>query len=189
MEAIINNFFWYATSDPSIFFCLFLSLFWFTIYFSYSMRSEVTMYKFQIFALYLISQAVYTVLREAEDRSVSPIPVWDLPIWKDISPRQRKVTAALKLVNDTLNNLIAICKVILPLQWQKKHAFILKIGSSKTCMQYVIQVQQGTSKYWYGAYICWTCYNYKFILSSRTFALYLTPSSKLQYRLWYKYRF
>ncbi|GAU19786.1 hypothetical protein TSUD_182210 [Trifolium subterraneum] len=54
--------------------------------------------------------AVYTVLREAEDRSVSPIPVWDLPIWKDISPRQRKVAAALKLVNDTLNNLIAICK-------------------------------------------------------------------------------
>jgi hypothetical protein len=152
MEAIINNFFWYATSDPSIFFCLFLSLFWFTIYFSYSMRSEVTMYKFQIFALYLISQAVYTVLREAEDRSVSPIPVWDLPIWKDISPRQRKVTAALKLVNDTLNNLIAICKVILPLQWQKKQAFTLKTGS----------------KYWYGAYICWTCYNYKFILSSWT---------------------
>ncbi|KAK2361865.1 cytochrome P450 704C1 [Trifolium repens] len=57
-----------------------------------------------------IIEAVYTVLREAEDRSVSPIPVWDLPIWKDISPRQRKVTAALKLVNDTLNNLIAICK-------------------------------------------------------------------------------
>jgi beta-ring hydroxylase len=69
-----------------------------------------------IVALYLISQAVYTVLREAEDRSVSPIPVWDLPIWKDISPRQRKVTAALKLVNDTLNNLIAICKVIFSLQ-------------------------------------------------------------------------
>ncbi|XP_027188492.1 protein LUTEIN DEFICIENT 5, chloroplastic isoform X2 [Cicer arietinum] len=57
-----------------------------------------------------IIEAVYTVLREAEDRSVSPIPVWDIPIWKDISPRQRKVTAALKLVNDTLNNLIAICK-------------------------------------------------------------------------------
>lgn len=69
-----------------------------------------------IVAHYLISQAVYTVLREAEDRSISPIPVWDLPIWKDISPRQRKVTAALKLVNDTLNNLIAICKVIFSLQ-------------------------------------------------------------------------
>ncbi|WCJ26756.1 cytochrome P450 family 97 subfamily A polypeptide 3 [Euphorbia peplus] len=57
-----------------------------------------------------IVEAVYTLLREAEDRSVSPIPTWDIPIWKDISPRQRKVTVALKLVNDILDDLIAICK-------------------------------------------------------------------------------
>ncbi|KAL5725739.1 hypothetical protein ACHQM5_008855 [Ranunculus cassubicifolius] len=57
-----------------------------------------------------IVEAVYTVLREAEDRSVSPIPVWDIPVWKDLSPRQRKVTSSLKLINDTLNDLIAICK-------------------------------------------------------------------------------
>jgi hypothetical protein len=50
-------------------------------------------------------------LREAEMRSTSPIPTWEIPIWKDISPRQRKVTEALKLINDTLDNLIAICKV------------------------------------------------------------------------------
>lgn len=58
-------------------------------------------------------QAVYTVLREAEMRSTSPIPTWEIPIWKDISPRQKKATEALKLINDTLDNLIAICKVIL----------------------------------------------------------------------------
>ncbi|XP_010499724.1 PREDICTED: protein LUTEIN DEFICIENT 5, chloroplastic-like [Camelina sativa] len=57
-----------------------------------------------------VIEAVYTVLREAEDRSVSPIPVWDLPIWKDISPRQRKVASSLKLINDTLDELIATCK-------------------------------------------------------------------------------
>ncbi|PKI55503.1 hypothetical protein CRG98_024115 [Punica granatum] len=57
-----------------------------------------------------IVEAVYTVLREAEDRSVAPIPTWEIPIWKDISPRQKKVNAALKLVNDTLDDLIAICK-------------------------------------------------------------------------------
>ncbi|CAN8290467.1 unnamed protein product [Cochlearia groenlandica] len=57
-----------------------------------------------------VIEAVYTVLREAEDRSVSPIPVWDIPIWKDISPRQRKVTSSLKLINDTLDDLIATCK-------------------------------------------------------------------------------
>ncbi|KHN29293.1 Protein LUTEIN DEFICIENT 5, chloroplastic [Glycine soja] len=57
-----------------------------------------------------IVEAVYTVLREAEDRSVAPIPVWEIPIWKDISPRLRKVNAALKFINDTLDDLIAICK-------------------------------------------------------------------------------
>uniref|UniRef100_A0A7N1A9E0 Cytochrome P450 n=1 Tax=Kalanchoe fedtschenkoi TaxID=63787 RepID=A0A7N1A9E0_KALFE len=57
-----------------------------------------------------IVEAVYTVLREAEDRSIAPIPVWEIPIWKDISPRQRKVAAALKLINNTLDELITICK-------------------------------------------------------------------------------
>ncbi|XP_010264030.1 PREDICTED: protein LUTEIN DEFICIENT 5, chloroplastic-like [Nelumbo nucifera] len=57
-----------------------------------------------------IVEAVYTVLREAEDRSVSPIPFWDIPIWKDLSPRQKKVRVALKLINNTLDDLIAICK-------------------------------------------------------------------------------
>ncbi|XP_074311340.1 protein LUTEIN DEFICIENT 5, chloroplastic [Silene latifolia] len=57
-----------------------------------------------------IVDAVYTVLREAEKRSTAPIPVWEIPIWKDISPRLKKVNAALKLINDVLNDLIAICK-------------------------------------------------------------------------------
>ncbi|XP_026400965.1 protein LUTEIN DEFICIENT 5, chloroplastic-like [Papaver somniferum] len=57
-----------------------------------------------------IVDAVYTVLREAEDRSVSPIPVWNIPVWKDISPRQRKVSEALNLINNILDDLIAICK-------------------------------------------------------------------------------
>ncbi|KAJ1694665.1 hypothetical protein LUZ63_011363 [Rhynchospora breviuscula] len=57
-----------------------------------------------------IVEAVYIVLREAEMRSTSPIPTWEIPIWKDISPRQRKVNEALQLINDTLDNLIAICK-------------------------------------------------------------------------------
>ncbi|XWS42922.1 hypothetical protein CRYUN_Cryun16bG0055300 [Craigia yunnanensis] len=58
----------------------------------------------------LHQKAVYTILREAEDRSVSPIPTWEIPIWKDISPRQRKVAEALKLINDVLDDLIATCK-------------------------------------------------------------------------------
>lgn len=50
-------------------------------------------------------------LREAEMRSTSPIPTWEIPIWKDISPRQRKVNEALALINKTLDELIDICKV------------------------------------------------------------------------------
>ncbi|KAH7425048.1 hypothetical protein KP509_11G037600 [Ceratopteris richardii] len=57
-----------------------------------------------------IVEAVYTLLREAEDRSIAIIPYWDIPIIKDLSPRQQKVAAALKLVNDNLNDLISICK-------------------------------------------------------------------------------
>ncbi|EXC29901.1 Protein LUTEIN DEFICIENT 5 [Morus notabilis] len=57
-----------------------------------------------------IVEAVYTVLREAEYRSTAPIPFWEIPIWKDISPKQKKVSAALKLINDTLDNMIKICK-------------------------------------------------------------------------------
>lgn len=59
-----------------------------------------------------IVEAVYTVLREAEYRSTAPIPFWEIPIWKDISPKQKKVSAALKLINDTLDNLIKICKTM-----------------------------------------------------------------------------
>lgn len=57
-----------------------------------------------------IVEAVYTVLREAEDRSISPIPFWEIPIWKDFSPKLKKVNSALELINGTLDDLIAICK-------------------------------------------------------------------------------
>eukprot|EP01018_Ginkgo_biloba_P020550 Gb_02888 [translate_table: standard] len=57
-----------------------------------------------------IVEAVYNVLREAEDRSVALVPYWNIPILKDLSPRQRKVSASLKLINDILDNLINICK-------------------------------------------------------------------------------
>ncbi|KAM0831941.1 hypothetical protein ACQ4PT_065215 [Festuca glaucescens] len=57
-----------------------------------------------------IVEAVYVTLREAEMRSTSPIPTWEIPIWKDISPRQRKVNEALVLINNILDELIATCK-------------------------------------------------------------------------------
>lgn len=57
-----------------------------------------------------IIEAVYDVLREAEARSTALIPYWNIPILKDLSPRQRKVSASLKLINDVLDDLISICK-------------------------------------------------------------------------------
>ncbi|XP_057838898.1 protein LUTEIN DEFICIENT 5, chloroplastic isoform X2 [Cryptomeria japonica] len=57
-----------------------------------------------------IVEAVYDVLREAEARSTALIPYWNIPIVKDLFPRQRKVSASLKLINEILDDLIAICK-------------------------------------------------------------------------------
>ncbi|KAI8008186.1 Sterol 3-beta-glucosyltransferase UGT80A2 [Camellia lanceoleosa] len=72
-----------------------------------------------------IVEAVYTVLREAEDLSVAPLPYWDIPIFKDISPQQKKVTAALKLINETLDDLIAMCK----LKWVNRLATVKNDGT------------------------------------------------------------
>ncbi|CAM6102442.1 unnamed protein product [Calypogeia fissa] len=59
-----------------------------------------------------IVEAVYVALREAEARSTAFIPYWNVPILAAIDPRQRKVAQALKLINDTLDVLIAKCKEI-----------------------------------------------------------------------------
>ncbi|KAI7981271.1 hypothetical protein LOK49_Contig54G00002 [Camellia lanceoleosa] len=58
-----------------------------------------------------IVEAVYTVLREAEDRSVAPLPYWDILIFKDISPQQEERVLLTRSINETLDDLIAMCKV------------------------------------------------------------------------------
>lgn len=55
-------------------------------------------------------QAVYTVLREAEHRSTAPIPYWNIPGATLLVPRQRRCQEALKVVNNTLDELIDKCK-------------------------------------------------------------------------------
>ncbi len=56
--------------------------------------------------------AVYTALREAEYRSIAIFPYWNFPPARWIVPRQRKVTAALAVINTTLDVLIADCKAL-----------------------------------------------------------------------------
>ena len=53
---------------------------------------------------------MYTSLREAEYRSTAFVPYWNVPLLRAIVPRQRRCTAALKIVNVTLDGLIQRCK-------------------------------------------------------------------------------
>ena len=55
-------------------------------------------------------QAVYTVLREAEYRSTAFVPYWRLPLARSVVPRQQRCSAALKVINATLDGLIAKCR-------------------------------------------------------------------------------
>lgn len=57
-------------------------------------------------------KAVYTVLREAEHRSIAALPYWDIPGISYVLPNQRKVVEALQLINGSLDELIAKCKVV-----------------------------------------------------------------------------
>jgi beta-ring hydroxylase len=57
-----------------------------------------------------VIQAVYTTLREAEYRSTYPIPYWNFAPLRAVVPRQRQCDAALKVISNTLDELIAKCK-------------------------------------------------------------------------------
>lgn len=57
-----------------------------------------------------VIQAVYTTLREAEYRSTYPIPYWNFPPMQWLVPRQRQCLAALDVISDTLDELIAKCR-------------------------------------------------------------------------------
>ena len=53
-----------------------------------------------------IIKAVYSALVEAEHRSMTPAPYWDLPFANELVPRLRKFNSDLKLLNDVLDELI-----------------------------------------------------------------------------------
>lgn len=57
-------------------------------------------------------KAVYTVLREAEHRSIAALPYWDIPGISYVLPNQRRVVEALQLINNSLDELITKCKVV-----------------------------------------------------------------------------
>jgi cytochrome P450 len=53
-----------------------------------------------------VIKAVYSALVEAEHRSMTPAPYWNLPLANQVVPRLRKFNSDLKLLNDVLDNLI-----------------------------------------------------------------------------------
>jgi cytochrome P450 len=57
-----------------------------------------------------VVKAVYSALVEAEHRSMTPAPYWDLPLANEVVPRLRKFNSDLKLLNDVLDDLISRAK-------------------------------------------------------------------------------
>lgn len=57
-----------------------------------------------------IIKAVYRALKETEHRSMSFLPYWKIPLAKNVIPRLRKFYSDMRLINDTLNTLIASAK-------------------------------------------------------------------------------
>jgi cytochrome P450 len=53
-----------------------------------------------------VIKAVYSALVEAEHRSMTPAPYWDLPLANQVVPRLRKFNSDLRLLNDVLDDLV-----------------------------------------------------------------------------------
>lgn len=57
-----------------------------------------------------VVKAVYSTLVEAEHRSMTPAPYWNIPLANQLVPRLRKFNADLKILNDILDDLIERAK-------------------------------------------------------------------------------
>ncbi|GIL60700.1 hypothetical protein Vafri_15234, partial [Volvox africanus] len=55
-------------------------------------------------------QAVYTALKETEQRATDLLPLWKVPALGWLIPRQRKALQAVELIRQTTNDLIRKCK-------------------------------------------------------------------------------
>ena len=55
-------------------------------------------------------QAVYTALKETEQRATDVLPLWKVPALNVFSARQRKAAAAVAVIRETTERLIAKCR-------------------------------------------------------------------------------
>jgi len=59
-----------------------------------------------------VIQAVYTALKETEQRATDLLPIWKVPLLCLFSARQRKAAAAVAVIRETTEELIAKCRAI-----------------------------------------------------------------------------
>jgi carotenoid epsilon hydroxylase len=57
-----------------------------------------------------IIQAVYTALKETESRATDLLPLWKIPLFSYVIPRQRRAMEAVQSIRRTTEELIARCK-------------------------------------------------------------------------------
>lgn len=63
-------------------------------------------------------QAVYTALKETEQRSTDVLPLWKVPLISSFIPRQRKAAEAVALIRETTTGLIEKCKAMVDAEEQ-----------------------------------------------------------------------
>ena len=72
-------------------------------------------------------QAVYTALKETEQRATDVLPLWKLSFLHPLIPRQRKATEAVQLIRATTEQLIAKCREMVDAEEQVCHILYLAI--------------------------------------------------------------
>ena len=75
-------------------------------------------------------QAVYTALKETEQRATDVLPLWKLSFLHPLIPRQRKATEAVQLIRATTEQLIAKCREMVDAEEQVRHISYLVITMS-----------------------------------------------------------
>lgn len=74
---------------------------------------------------FLPGQAVYTALKETEQRATDLLPLWKLPFLAPLVPRQRKALEAVALIRAETERLISQCKRMVDAEEQ--------VGASSCC--------------------------------------------------------
>ena len=86
---------------------------------------HLCLWKMSSYAFAVVSactmQAVYTALKETEQRATDVLPLWKITALAPLIPRQRKALQAVSLIRQTTEELIAKCKQMVDAEEQASH--------------------------------------------------------------------